>query len=525
MEKLSQTSLVRLLTLLPAVFAVAAPGRADTQVFDIIDDTELSNAVTQARADFLAIKPYVSRLDVTLLLPNADGTWSRGSYNPETIAYPASCVKLAYLASAMYWEAINGHPVEYLDWCVGPMIADSSNYATGQVVDEITGAPNYPSSTYDAAFWAWYEKRLFTEDYLSGRGLLENQTLLHKTYPTNSGSSPNGAEQLAINYRGGNRMQPKCSASLMLEIIKGAIQPQATSYMRGLLASERFGGNSVFGFGLPPGGVYDNKLGLAYDTLEDIAYVVLPNGQQFILAAFSDGFQGPEPGNPYPWDASLLGVFGEMLIDEFDLCAGCPAKVKTDNADPGVSVLGSWTLVTDQDVDYDMYGESYLSGMTKSSATASVTWNLDVPSTGHYEVCVWSPQKSSATTITYVVHHAAGSTPVPVDQTHYGGRWFRLGDFDFVGGEGSVVLTNAAAQPNKVVMADAVKITKWPSGDPFDSDADGDVDLSDFAAFGNCTTGPDGGPAEAPCAHHDANADSNVDLADFGEFQIAFTGS
>lgn len=439
---------------------------ADTLVFTIVNDAALDQGIANARAAFLAGKPYASRLDATILVPQPDGTWRRGSYNPDAIAYPASCVKLAYLAAAMYWERTNGHPYDYLDWCVRPMIVDSDNVATGSVVDAITGAPNYQTSIQDSTFWAWYAKRQFTENYLTSRNLLENQITFNKTYPSNSGSGPTGAESLGLNTRGGNRMQPKCSASLMLEIVKGAIEPGATTYMRQLLTHDRWVLGSELGFGLPPGAVYENKRGDAYDTLEDIAHIILPNGQEFILAAFSNGYAGDEPNNPEPYDLSFLGGFCEAVIDELGLNAGCPPKIKIDNPDPAVAIAGSWAVVTDQSVDYDMYGASYLSTTTTSStATASVTWNLNVPSAGKYEVCVWSPLKNSATTIQYTVNHAAGATPVSVDQRYYGGRWYRLGDFDFSAGQGSVVLTNHAGSTGKVVMADAVKITKWPTAD------------------------------------------------------------
>ncbi len=444
----------------------AAVTRADTSAFTITNDSQLDAGLAQARATFLAMKPYVTRLDATILVPNANGTWRRGSYNPDAVVYPASCVKLAYMAAAMVWCRTHGHPYDYLDWCVRPMIVDSDNYATGDVVDQITGAPNYSTTTYDATFWAWYDQRLYTENFLASRGLLENQTILHKTYPTNSGSEPSGAELLAKDYRGGNLMQPKCSASLMLEINRGAIEPAANAYMRELLNHDRWGSASEFGFGLPPGTVYENKLGLAYDTLEDIAYVKLPNGQEFILAAFCNGFTGPEPGNPYPYDASLLGMFAETVIETLGFDAGCPAKLKIDNVSPNVTVSGAWSLGTDKSVDYDMFGDSYLYTTTERSATKSVTWNLNVPTTGQYEVCVFSPQKSTGTTVTYTVNHAAGSTAVSIDQTHCGGRWVRLGDFNFNAGQGTVVLTNKAQRTGKTVMADCVKATLWPSADP-----------------------------------------------------------
>ena len=497
---------------------------ADTQAFTITDDPDLDAAVAQVRADFLAMKPYIDRLDVTILRPNGDGTWGRGSYNPDVIAYPASSVKLCYLAAAMYWSRTNGHSYDYLDWCVRPMIADSSNYATGDTVDQITGAPNYETSTYDDTFWNWYDKRLYTENYLSARGLLENQTILHKTYPTNSGDSPTGAEQLAQDYRGGNRMQPKCSASLMLEVIKGAIEPDANAYMRELLRSARFGMNSVFGFGLPPGTVYENKLGLAYDTLEDIAYIQLPNGEEFIMAAYSDAFVSPETGNPYPYDASALGVFCEMMYEYLALDAGCPPKLKIDNEDINVTVSGSWSLGTDKTTDYDMYGDSYLYCDSDKSGVNSVTWDLNVPETGLYEVCVWSPQKSSATTVNYQINHAGGSESVEVDQTVNGGRWFLLGDYNFDAGTGSIVLTNQTSRPRKTVMADAIKVTKWPEGLNPDVIVDNDDGSPAYEETGGWSTSDSSGYESGTyrfAAVGDANtATWTTSLAQSGDYNV-----
>jgi protein phosphatase methylesterase 1 len=258
-------------------FSVAL--RADTAAFTIVNDPQLDSALAAARANFLALRaqnqPAFNRLDAVILVRDSNGTWRRGSFNGDTIAYPASCVKLAYMAAAMYWCRTNNYPYNYLDADVGPMIRVSDNYATGRVVDAITGMPNYQGKRTDPPYSIWYAARLYTENFLGARGLLENQTIMHKTYPTNSGSSPSGYEQDAINQRGGNRMQPKCSASLMLEIIKGAIEPGANAYMRDLLTHDRWSGDSEFGFGLPPGTIYENKVGVAYDTLEDIAYIVI----------------------------------------------------------------------------------------------------------------------------------------------------------------------------------------------------------------------------------------------------------
>jgi hypothetical protein len=440
--------------------------RADTAAFTIVNDPQLDAALANARSNFLAQRaqnqPSFNRLDVTILVPDTNGTWRRGSFNGDTIAYPASCVKLAYMAAAMYWCRTNNYPYNYLDADVGPMIRVSDNYATGRVVDRITGMPNYSGKKpSDPPYSTWYAARLYTENYLGSRGLLENQTMLHKTYPTNSGSSPSGYEQDAIDQRGGNRMQPKCSASLMLEIIKGAIEPGANAYMRDLLTHDRWSGDSMFGFGLPPGTIYENKLGVAYDTLEDIAYVVLPNGKEFILAAYSNGFSGSEPSQPYPYDASILGVFCEMVIEQLGLDAGCPPKLKLDDADAAVfSTSGAWTVGTAQS---EKYGPSY---KYKSGGTGSgtATWNLNVPQTGLYEVSVWYPQGSNrATDAPFTVNHAGGASTVRINQQKTGGRWVRLGDYQFNAGQGTVVLSDNIANASQIVVADAVKAVKWPA--------------------------------------------------------------
>ncbi len=65
---------------------------------------------------------------------------------------------------------------------------------------------------------------------------------------------------------------------------------------------------------------------------------------------------------------------------------------------------------------------------------------------------------------------------------------------------------------------------------PGDFDADGQVDLDDFAAFATYVAGPGEAPLASPecldavLTAFDFNGDGDVDLADFATFQAAFTG-
>ena len=59
---------------------------------------------------------------------------------------------------------------------------------------------------------------------------------------------------------------------------------------------------------------------------------------------------------------------------------------------------------------------------------------------------------------------------------------------------------------------------------PGDSGEDGTVDLSDYAAFQACSTGPDGGTPTEECQSFDVNHSGTIDLADFAVIQTSYTG-
>jgi hypothetical protein len=59
---------------------------------------------------------------------------------------------------------------------------------------------------------------------------------------------------------------------------------------------------------------------------------------------------------------------------------------------------------------------------------------------------------------------------------------------------------------------------------PGDFDADGDVDVADFATFASCFGGS-GRAATPVCARCDLDTDADVDLADFAAFSQLYTGS
>ncbi len=399
-----------------AGMAGAAPGPA---LPEIVDDAGVQSAVEASRAEFLSGQPF-DRFHVTALVEDRAGRWRRGHVEGEVLAYPASCVKLGFLVGAVHWCAAQGRSPDCLDAYTRPMIEVSDNVATGFVVDAITGAPDRPVAGADAD--AWIEQRRYTERVLDAAGLLGPQRLFTKTYPTNSGEEPAQLEQLAWQRLGRNAMNADGAARLMLAIQSGAIEPQATAYMRSLLRRPTFSGYSALGGGLPPGSLHENKIGSAFDTLEDILYAQLPNGRRLIVAAFSNGWDARDAE---PWDVSRLARYTELLIARLDLAHGLPAP-------------------------------RYLAS---EGGAGSPHWTLGAPVDGRYELAVWYPALAgNAPAVDYVVQHATGETRVRLDQSMWGARWLKLGDFDLRRGEGSV--TVEAAAPGHVAGG-LLRVTRW----------------------------------------------------------------
>ncbi|TDE15131.1 hypothetical protein E1269_02835 [Jiangella asiatica] len=89
---------------------------------------------------------------------------------------------------------------------------------------------------------------------------------------------------------------------------------------------------------------------------------------------------------------------------------------------------------------------------------ATATWRASL-TPGAYDVAVWFPENSICSDdTTYAVHHAGGSTDVPVDQCATGGQWHSLGTYDFTAAYAEVTLTVGGG----TVRADAVRFSHSP---------------------------------------------------------------
>lgn len=302
------------------------------------------------------------------------------------------------------------------------MVVESDNVETGIVVDIISGQPNIDNitSTNDPRYPSWIEKRKFTENLFKKFNLLSNQIILSKTYPTNSGWPLSGAEKVQREDTGANVMQSCCSAVMMLDIMTGAILPEpkqkSIDYVKGLFFHRLHTGQSSFGYDLPPGTLLENKIGTAYDTVEDIAHITLPNNKKFIFAAFSNGYQRSI-------DQGILGPYIKSVIDLLKLNEGLIEVNIRAMDERSLSIIGDWQR---DNSSKDKIGTFVF---TTKSPSSEIHVNVDIPEDGLYLVTFYHPTVTNAHTSTLIkLKHAYGNDDLRVNQRFFS-RFTKLGDF------------------------------------------------------------------------------------------------
>ncbi|GAB4268036.1 MAG: hypothetical protein Kow0092_21660 [Deferrisomatales bacterium] len=131
-----------------------------------------------------------------------------------------------------------------------------------------------------------------------------------------------------------------------------------------------------------------------------------------------------------------------------------PEEVVVDDGEEGTSSGGFWFL----SAGAQAYGGD--SQVCVGFATDWYRWTPDLPSAGLYEVYLWwqeDPWRSRSAPV--IVRHARGEEELAVDQTQGGGRWQRLGSWEFdAGTQGWVEITGKYGK----VSADAVRFVRVP---------------------------------------------------------------
>ena len=233
--------------------------------------------------------------------------------------YPASVVKLLYLLAAEAWlqrELLEDSPE--LRRALADMIRDSSNDATGLVVDLLTGTcsgPDLPA----AALESWSQQRQLINRWYAERGWPEwpGNNACQKTW----GDGPYGRERQSYGpqLENRNRLSSNLTARVLQAVMgRELLSPAACGRMQELLARSLDPGeraadpeNQVDGFlggGLPEGAQLWSKAGWMSQARHDAAYIEVEGKAPALLVVLSEG---PERAQ----DEALLPELCRRLLE------------------------------------------------------------------------------------------------------------------------------------------------------------------------------------------------------------------
>lgn len=237
-------------------------------------------------------------IGLTVLRLDASGHNERGDYRGDQEMYPASVVKLFYLAYlAHLLETQSVHDTPEIQRATHDMIVDSDNDATNWVLEVITGATSGPELGPEN-LKRWMAKRQAVNRWFRGLGYKQVNASQKTWY-----SGPYGRERQGYgpNWELRNSLTPNECARLMSDIMQDKLVSKAKcEWMRSLLhrqipaESDKADDQSTDFTGkvLPKGWKLWSKAGWTNTVRHDVATVEAPDGKRFIVAVFTKNHSG-----------------------------------------------------------------------------------------------------------------------------------------------------------------------------------------------------------------------------------------
>ncbi|HEV2864723.1 MAG TPA: serine hydrolase [Pyrinomonadaceae bacterium] len=285
--------------LLAAFFAVPSFAQANVKTQSVMpaQSERLQRVVDEASREALArFGPkglQEKNLAVTLIDVTDPRKPERGSFRGSEPIYPASVVKLFYLAAAHRWlEDGRLKQTAELDRALKDMIVESSNDATHFVLDALTGVSN-GAELSPSEMKEWAEKRNAVNRYFAAlgyAGINVNQK------PWCEGPYGRERQFLGEKFENRNKLTTDATALLLAEIATGrAVTPARSALMLDLMKRD-FSGTSAdpddqahgfTGLALEAGTRYWSKAGWTSTTRHDAAYLELASGRRLVLVTFT----------------------------------------------------------------------------------------------------------------------------------------------------------------------------------------------------------------------------------------------
>lgn len=276
---------------LPSLAKVEPPAKAPARSLQSLVD----EAAKKTLEKFADKKLDEKQLSITLIDLRDPAHPAKASFRGNERIYPASVVKLFYLAAAHRWlEDKKIEDTPELRRALKDMIVDSSNEATQYVVDVLTHTTGgYELPPREMA--EWQEKRNAVNRYYSSLGYTNINTN-QKTFCEDA----YGREQASRGPNGENRnkLTTDATARLLMEIVTGkAVTSGRSALMMELLkrdytGTSKDGDDQGHGFtGIALQGIEGvrlwSKAGWTSTTRHDAAYLELRDGSKFVLVTFT----------------------------------------------------------------------------------------------------------------------------------------------------------------------------------------------------------------------------------------------
>jgi beta-lactamase class A len=288
---------------------VAETGRGDFRQFQTLSvSPDLKARVTRAAEASLKNFPKLTadNLALSVIDLTEPGRMVRAEYHGDARFYPASLVKLFFMAAAFHQD----HFTPEIERALSEMIRLSDNDAASYLVDVLSGTTSGPE-LQGKALEQFLDQRRSLNRYFASLGYDVSVFLKPWSF------GPYGREMqiLGENKVNRNRVSANSVASLLLWVVRHhAISPTASEAMLRLLArplaSPRPDENQVTGFfgeSLPVGARLWSKEGDTDEVRHDAAYIELPDGRKHIIVILTRGAA---------YDKTLLPGIGRYLLQE-----------------------------------------------------------------------------------------------------------------------------------------------------------------------------------------------------------------
>lgn len=293
-----------------ALLLTAVTVRADFREFKVFP-VDPSIEVNLKRVADQVLKEYpkltADNLAMTVVDVTNLSTISHGDYHGDAPFYPASVVKLFFMAETFHQHK---ETLPDVDRALKEMIGVSDNDATAYIVDVISDTCSGPELE-GRALRKFIDKRSVANKWFASMGY----DISAMAKPWSFGPFGRDMQLLGPNRENRNRATTNAFASLLLWIVRGrAVSPQASKAMMDLLArpldpprKEENQVKEFLGESLPAGSKLWSKAGWTSEVRHDAAYVELPGGKKMIVVVFTRGTAD---------DVTLLPAIAKHLLTE-----------------------------------------------------------------------------------------------------------------------------------------------------------------------------------------------------------------